>query len=389
MRLVSRLFPALLRGSLRGEGASAHHNANIMSKIVIPLQRRSSWSSSSSSRWRPPLLLDASSRFFGATAASAPSSTSTSSTSAPAEPPPRKSRGGPREPNSWRIPSSSGTRTTKTKTKKNKLDSLVLNAISHTQRNSVTRALALLEDPPPHIPLEQLTLAGNSLISALGRCGRPHDALRALRRLAEIGAPFDAYTAAAAVSACSKAASMVGTLPRSWAERGRAIYRGYVEAAESDARAAVAADEAAEAAEAEEEEEKQASGRGGKATSAAETGEEKKKAAETGEEKKKAALTRKGQPIRTRPLLRALLDCGSRSMVSRLSFFFGGFLESEEMKKERGQEKLIFPFLDPRNSSFSKQKQIKTSNRTRRPSGQPWTSMTSPGSAPVPRNWSR
>ena len=141
--------------------------------------------------------------------------------------------------------------TATTKRTRTRLDPLVLDAIAHTQRNSVSRALRLLEDPPAHIPLEHLTLAGNSLISALGRCGRPREALQALQRLAELGAPFDSLTAAAAVSACSRAVSKVGTLPRPWAERGWAIYRGYIAAAE----AAAAKGEAEEKEEKEEEEE--------------------------------------------------------------------------------------------------------------------------------------
>lgn len=285
MRRASRLFPALLRGGLRGEVASFHHNPIITSICSPSLQRRNSWSSWSSSIWRTPLVLASSARFFGAAAAAAavassPSSTSTSSTSSTAEPlPARRSGGEARELKKRRNSSSSRTTTTTpTKKRKNKLDPLVLDAILHTRCNSVSRALTLLRDPPPHIPLEQLTKAGNSLISALGRSGRPHDALRTLERLAELGAPFDSYTAAAAVFACSKAVSKVGTLPRAWAERGREIYRGYIEAAEAEARRAAEAEE------------------------------------EDDEEKKTTLTTRKGQPIRTRPLLRALLDCGSRSM---------------------------------------------------------------------------
>jgi hypothetical protein len=198
------------------------------------------------------------------------------------------------------------TATEKKKKRKAKLDPVVLAAIAHTQRNSVSRALALLADPPAHIPLDHLTLAGNSLISALGRCGRPHDALRALERLAEVGAPFDAFTAAAAVSACSRAASGVGTLPRTWAERGRAIYRGYVEAAE----AAASAEEEAEA------------------------------AAGT-PPRGKTTARKKRRPIRDRPLLRALLDCGARSNV-RFQFFWGEELGEKKQRNEKGGKTLSF-----------------------------------------------
>ena len=306
MRRFPRLLPALLRGSCRGEGATCSGRDSLIKSLVSSPEERRIWSSVTARRPLP--LLDAS-RFFGDNAAAPSTSTTAAPTPAPPTPPmptPRKRR----RRSSSSSSSSSSSRTTKaTKTKtKTRLDPLVLEAIAHTQRNSVSRALALLADPPARVPLEHLTLAGNSLISALGRCGRPHDALRALERLAELGAPFDSFTAAAAVSACSRAASKVGTLPRPWAERGRAIYRGYVAAAEAAAAAAAKEEEEEEEARraAEEEDEeagvRRAGGRGGARSAAA------------------AGRRKKARPIRDRPLLRALLDCGSRSMV-RVHFF--------------------------------------------------------------------
>ena len=334
MRRFPRLLPALLRGSCRGEGATCSGRESLVRSLVAsPSEERRNWSSSVASRPRrpPPLLLleDASSRcFFAARAAGAPPSTSTTTTTATAPPPtrePQKKR--KRSRSSSRAPrNSSGTKTAAAA--RTRLDPLVLEAIAGTQRNSVSRALQLLAAPPAHVPLEHLTLAGNSLISALGRCGRPREALRALERLAELGAPFDSFTAAAAVSACSRAASKVGTLPRPWAEGGRAIYRGYIEAAEAAAAAAAEKEEEEEAAAEEEEAEvEEASGRragGGGPGGGATRGRRRRR-------------REKARPIRDRPLLRALLDCGSRSMVRCFFFFLFGRAEKEQgerMKKK-------------------------------------------------------
>ena len=344
---MRRLLPVVLQ-SCRGESASCSGNISFIKTFVASSVGRRNWNSSSTSR----RLLNAP-RFFGDAAASAaapaaaaaPSSTSTATATLPKPPPPKLT---PRKPkkktsgNSRSSSSSAATRSSRSTSstsstgspwRKSKLDPLVLGAIQDTQRNSVLRTQALLADPPAHIPLEHLTMAGNSLIAALGRCGRPHDALKALDRLAELGAPFNASTAAAAVSACSRAASMVGTLPRPWAERGRAIYMGYVEAAEAKAKAKA-------------------------------------------EEEEQTTRRKKEGPIRDRPLLRALLDCGARSMVR---FLFWRAEERSE-KSENGGKTLSFSLSLPLEtlpefSFFPKKKTQKTRKHDKQDPEAVWAAL--------------